>query len=380
MDEQGLKSEEFEVVKGTELSIARAAYRNGSSKYFINDNTSNHGEVTTLLKSRGVDLEHKRFLILQGEVESIAQMKPKAQTEHDDGLLEYLEDIIGTSKYKDPINELNTEIEALNENRMERLNRVKHVEKEMNALEGRKEEAEAYMMAENEVALLQSTLYQVHVYEQQLKVNASMERTEALQGELQGELEHNKALIDSLKHVQITFKEKSTACKKITDAADELNQALAQAEKKEAALSEKKKHAATKHNKLSKALEKDRHTRLEMVQTIENLEHDIQTAAKDTTEAEELLQKEEAELAVITNSLKGKTDVFMDEIQEKKGEIGPHLEEQAAKKQQLDLLASEKDILVGKLESYTATIQESKQALQDNQALVKDKACVCGCG
>lgn len=34
----------------------------------------------------------------QGEVESIAQMKPKGATEHDEGLLEYLEDIIGTSK------------------------------------------------------------------------------------------------------------------------------------------------------------------------------------------------------------------------------------------------------------------------------------------
>ena len=33
-------------------------------------------------------------------MESIAQMKPKAPNEHEDGLLEYLEDIIGTSKVK----------------------------------------------------------------------------------------------------------------------------------------------------------------------------------------------------------------------------------------------------------------------------------------
>jgi structural maintenance of chromosome 4 len=32
-------------------------------------------------------------------------MKPKAATEHEDGLLEYLKDIIGTSKYKEPIDE-----------------------------------------------------------------------------------------------------------------------------------------------------------------------------------------------------------------------------------------------------------------------------------
>jgi structural maintenance of chromosome 4 len=35
----------------------------------------------------------------QGEVEQISMMKPKAQTEHETGLLEYLEDIIGTDKY-----------------------------------------------------------------------------------------------------------------------------------------------------------------------------------------------------------------------------------------------------------------------------------------
>jgi hypothetical protein len=34
-----------------------------------------------------------RCLILQGEVESIAQMGPKGTSEYDDGLLEYLEDI-----------------------------------------------------------------------------------------------------------------------------------------------------------------------------------------------------------------------------------------------------------------------------------------------
>ena len=37
-------------------------------------------------------------LALQGEVEQIAMMKPKALTEHEDGFLEYLEDIIGSNQ------------------------------------------------------------------------------------------------------------------------------------------------------------------------------------------------------------------------------------------------------------------------------------------
>lgn len=38
-------------------------------------------------------------LCAPGEVELISQMKPKAEDKNDTGLLEYLEDIIGTDKY-----------------------------------------------------------------------------------------------------------------------------------------------------------------------------------------------------------------------------------------------------------------------------------------
>jgi structural maintenance of chromosome 4 len=62
-------------------------------------------------------------------------MKPKAQNEHDDGLLEYLEDIIGTAKYKQPIEDAAKEVETLNEVCLEKANRVTIVEKEKDNLE-----------------------------------------------------------------------------------------------------------------------------------------------------------------------------------------------------------------------------------------------------
>ena len=101
--------------------------------------------MTTLLKGRGIDLDHKRFLILQGEVESIAQMKPKAPTEHEDGLLEYLEDIIGTDRYKTPIEEAMKELDELGDARAEKLGRLRIVEREKNALEEKKREADEFL-------------------------------------------------------------------------------------------------------------------------------------------------------------------------------------------------------------------------------------------
>ena len=57
----------------------------GSSKYYINDKVAKFDEVATLLKRRGIDLDHNRFLILQGEVEQISLMKPKAATPGETG-------------------------------------------------------------------------------------------------------------------------------------------------------------------------------------------------------------------------------------------------------------------------------------------------------
>lgn len=48
-------------------------------------------------------------------------MKPKAQTEHDEGMLEFLEDIIGTSQYKEPIEELYKKMDELNDTRGEKV-------------------------------------------------------------------------------------------------------------------------------------------------------------------------------------------------------------------------------------------------------------------
>ena len=64
-------------------------------------------------------------------------MKPKGATEHEEGLLEYLEDIIGTNRYKKLIEEAAVDVERLGDERQVQMNRVKLVEKEKGALEVR---------------------------------------------------------------------------------------------------------------------------------------------------------------------------------------------------------------------------------------------------
>ena len=91
-------------------------------------------------------------------------MKPKAPSEHEDGLLEYLEDIIGTAQYKEPIEEALTEMDRLNEDRAEKLSRLKIVERERNALEKEKKEAEDYLRLHNDHVRALSRLWQWYLW------------------------------------------------------------------------------------------------------------------------------------------------------------------------------------------------------------------------
>lgn len=85
VDQEG---ENFEVVPGSEIIISRTATRTNQSKYYMNGRACGWGEITEFVKKAGIDLDNNRFLILQGEVEQIALMKPKAANPNETGLLE----------------------------------------------------------------------------------------------------------------------------------------------------------------------------------------------------------------------------------------------------------------------------------------------------
>lgn len=101
----------------------------------------------------------------QGEVESIAMMKPKALLPNECGLLEYLEDIVGTSRYKEPLIKINERVETLNEERTEKHNRCKMSEREMKDLEQPWKEAIEYLELENELTSTKNCQFQQYIYE-----------------------------------------------------------------------------------------------------------------------------------------------------------------------------------------------------------------------
>lgn len=88
-------------------------------------------------------------------------MKPKAASENECGLLEYLEDIVGTSRYKEPLLKINDKTVLYEKEHTEKLSRCRLVEKELQELESPMEEAVAYLKLKNDWTTNKNIQYQL---------------------------------------------------------------------------------------------------------------------------------------------------------------------------------------------------------------------------
>jgi len=362
------------VVPNSQIVIARRAFKNNSSKYYINGRTSDFTTVTTLLKGKGVDLDHKRFLILQGEVESIAQMKPKAAGEHDDGLLEYLEDIIGTSKYKTPIDEAAVETEQLNEVCLEKSTRVQHVEKERNSLEDKKNKALAYIRDENELASKQSALYQIYVSECGDNLQVTDEAIAQIQEQLNGELQKHQGSEEEIESLKKQVKGGSRELEKLEKSTQGILKEMSQLDKETVKIEEKKKFLANKAKKLEKTFESSRLAVQDSATQAKNAEDDIARIAAEIEALEQEMQAEDEELAKIRESLKGKTQGLSDQIAAKQKQLEPWNAKINEKQSSMAVAQSELDILHEKESAGATAIAETEAKIATLQEQQSTKA------
>ncbi|CAL8577747.1 Structural maintenance of chromosomes protein 4 [Xanthoria parietina] len=361
-----------EVLPDSTLIISRRAFKSNASKYYINNQESSFTTVTTLLKDRGVDLDHKRFLILQGEVESIAQMKPKAANEHDDGLLEYLEDIIGTSKYKTPIEESAVEVDTLNEVCTEKSARVQHVEKEKNGLEDKKNKALAYIKDENELAYKQSALYQVYIDECDDNLKVTEEAIGQMQEQLDAEVGKHQGNEDGIKSLERDYKRGAKEFEALQKATQAVIKEMARHDKEQVKYEEKKKFLRTKQTKLEKSLQTSRLSGSEANSLIQKHTDDIERNTKEIGALEQSVRVEEKELAAVRDGLKGKTQGFSDQIAVKQKSLEPwnekineKLSSVAVTQSELDILrerASADDVALEEVQERMRTLQETKKS------------------
>ncbi|XP_067221549.1 structural maintenance of chromosomes protein 4 [Chanodichthys erythropterus] len=376
VDKEG---DDYEVIPNSSFYVSRTAGKDNSSGYHINGKKATFKDVGALLRSHGIDLDHNRFLILQGEVEQIAMMKPKGQTEHDEGMLEYLEDIIGSCRLKEPINVLCRRVELLNEQRGEKLNRVKLVEKEKSALEGEKNKAVEFLTLENDIFKKRNLLCQFYVHDLQKRASAKEAEKQQIQEDTKELSDKSSQLTQEMKTKNEELKGVEKKLTKLTKFIESQKEKFTQLDLQDVEVREKLKHTKSKTKKLQKQLQKDKE-KLEEVRSVPASSEKIITEAsaqKEKLEKKKL--EEEQKLAQVMESLKEETSGLQEDKEKKEQELLELSKTVNETRSRMDVAQSELDIYlsqhntaVNQLNQAKNALQEAVDTLRERRAAIKD--------
>ncbi|KAI3972796.1 hypothetical protein MKX01_019454 [Papaver californicum] len=360
-----LNDGEYEAVPGSDFTITRVAFRDNSSKYYINDRASNFTEVTKKLKGKGIDLDNNRFLILQGEVEQISLMKPKAQSPHDEGFLEYLEDIIGTDKYVEKIEESNKQLEILNDKRSGVVQMVKLAEKERDSLEDVKNEAEAYMLKElsllkwrEKATKLASEDAASHVVELQSTVSGLEENIKEKRGKIK---ENSKTLKDLEMVHNKHIKKQEELDKDLISCKDQFKDF----ERQDLKHREDLKFMKQKIKKLDDKLEKDSSKIEEISKECAESTTVVPKLEEEIPKLQKLLSDAETVLEEIKEGSKVETEKYRSELVEVRAELEPWEKQLIEHKGKLDVACNETKLLKKKHEAGQIAFVEAQQKMSD---------------
>ncbi|KAH8741614.1 stable maintenance of chromosomes protein [Cryptosporidium ryanae] len=373
------KVNEYYTVPNSEIIIKREVLAGSDqTKYYINNKVSSYMEVTKLLTSKGTDLEHNRFLILQGEVESIAQMKPKATNSNEDGLLEYIEDIIGTSSYVPEIKKYSEELEQLNELRQEKLNRLKISENELNCLKGPYNVAIEFFTLEKELYFSRLLF---HMEEQKL----TMSQVNVLKEELVGltntkenlatkkkELEREKSELEK-ENKDVGFKVKSLK-RELEQNENEFKKIVLRDEELRAILKNSKKRLAKQEDSFGS----EKRLIPELENKIVKLEDEVRGKQKLVPKVSKDLEEAQEKLEELQKSLKDSIEETRKKKDLAERELVPLQKKLLEFQRSHDMLSVELELLKQKQTRQSESGFKGKEHLEESKkklaTLKKEKA------
>ncbi|CAH1399854.1 unnamed protein product [Nezara viridula] len=326
----------------------------------------------------------------KGEVEQIAMMKPKGPNEHESGMLEYLEDIIGTSRLKKPLEKLDAKVLALCEERQEKLNRVKLAEKDKEAFRGPMESALEYLRQVNSRTKLHNKLFHCKKFQHQKELDKLKESKESVNTEIADKKASIKStqqeIADSEKQMVLRKKELESlrakneklkeSFNKVEKRATQLKEEIAQKNRLRKKALENKKQEENKLAELEKLPEKNGKEieELKVVEVKLRKERDVEEAEVQKIlgsikeETKELQETKDG----LSNTLIGLNKI-KDEAKSKyeiaKTELKLYLNNEKKEKEKLQKLKETLDSVVSELESKNQDferLQNSVPTLEKN--------------
>ena len=318
----------FHYIDGGDFMISRTVFKNSSSQYHLNGRESSFDEINSLLNKKDIDLKHNRFLILQGEVEQISMMKPKAENENETGLLEFLEDIIGTRRYVPLIDKLSKSIEDLGEIKTSKANRVKISRNEINQLEDVKNQSLNYYHKEKESQILRHLLLIARRGMENNTIISKKNEMEKKQNEIE-EIQRKMAeQISQSKNVLLEHKQIQTQINSLTKENQRINEQINKIEENDKLKQNEIENYGKQIKKGEKDLEKlnknysNKNEEINMAQEQRpKLQKDFEQKTKIFNEIDSYINIKDKEIYAKTEKLqKAKKDV-MDKLRPSENQI-----------------------------------------------------------
>lgn len=297
-------------------------------------------------------------------------MKPKGQGDGDTGLLEFLEDIIGTNRYKEPLEKLNEKVEIMTDRRTEKLHRLRLVEKEKKDLEEPMQDAVQFLKCENSIIKYQHQLYHRKRYDAKIEFDQQEKNFAEQEKDYNELIEKMKQIQEEKIEKQKEFKERSKKWEKLQNDKDAKTVEFDEIRKQDQALQEELVETNNRRKK-NRAAVKTETGKLEELQRVP------EKNAKDIKEYEELMmkssverEKEEETLKTMMSSLKEKTEPLLKERVKQETAL-------IELRKKVDEAKSAFDIAQSELQLYTSEEEKEKGKLQQLQeALSRFKNCL----
>lgn len=314
-------NENHEIIPNTEFSIKRDLHSNGDNNYYMNKSKVKRNDVTSFLLKEGVDLNHNRFLILQGEVRNISLMKPMATNQNQIGFLEYIEDIIGSNQYIDAIKGTEEALAAKNEERDQVAERYSLSLRDLDALKDSRNEAMSFLKLQDRLHLVDAKRIHNNVEKLQSRIQEIMKDMGEIEGEIQAKKDEKEAIKakGSGDLAKITEKENELS-KTVQPQLDKAQSDLAKLENENTVLETEidgVKHTISECTKKIESAEKEI---IACTNVIETKNASIKSSEEKINSANEKLQIAKEKLEVKTQEVKEEIDKLQVVLQNKKEE------------------------------------------------------------
>lgn len=363
---------------GEELQFARVITSSGASDYKINDKSVSWDEYNARMKSLGILVKARNFLVFQGDVESIASKNPKELTV-------LFEQISGSEECKKEYEELEVQKARAEEKSAFTYQKKRSVAAERKQKKEQKEEAERHLRLQGELKSLKTEYYlwQIHNTEKDIeKIQAELEIDKANLQEVNKAQEQLEIEIKEKKKEQSVFTKDVMLCeKKIARKKVELDKKHPEILK----MKEEITRISQKIKNSEKDLVKKREEQKKQGKEITKLQKDLQDVTAALNELNEQgsegtgplqlaesqmqeYQRIKEEAGTKTAKLKQDKEVLDRQQQadeEAKNNLEENLQQLQSREQQL---ASEEDQMQSRMKRLLETVSKNREDLSQVRA------------